>query len=217
MRKITRRAWLKSSAGLLAGGLLSSVSYAKRSPTFSPTPAEAEGPFYPLQAQKDTDFDLTNVQGASGVAQGSVIFIEGQVIDRYGKPIENAKVELWQANAKGRYAHPYDANPAPVDPNFQGWAIVPSGAEGKFRFKTIFPGAYPASRNWLRPPHIHFKISKAGYRELVTQMYFPEQELNQADFLLASKSQQEQALMIAARDADKPDVFRYRVVLAETV
>lgn len=122
-------------------------------------------------------------------------------------------VDVWQANAAGRYSHPHDPNPAPLDPSFQGWAIVPSGKDGDFRFKTVIPGAYPAEDDWVRPPHIHFKLSKRGYVELTTQMYFPDQELNDVDRLLQSKSPAEQELMIAKPSASEPDILRYQIVI----
>ena len=121
--------------------------------------------------------------------------------------------DLWQANAAGRYRHPHDSNEAPLDPNFQGWAIVPSGKEGKFRFRTVSPGAYPASDQWTSPPHIHFKVSKKGFIELITQMYFPGHRLNESDLLLKRKSKEERKLMIATKAGDRPDVYAYKIVL----
>jgi len=203
-----RRDFIKR--GLLGGafGLITGTSHAAR-----PTPAEIEGPFYPVLAQKDKDFDLTRIQGKVGVARGKIIIIQGRVLDTDGKPVEDATVDLWQANAAGRYRHPHDANKAPLDPNFQGWAIVPSGRDGGFRFKTVYPGAYPASDSWMRPPHIHFKISKRGYIELVTQMYFPGEELNDVDLLLRRKRIDERLLMIATRLQDEAEIYQYDVVL----
>ena len=87
---------------------------------------------------------------------------------------------IQQANAAGRYNHPRDPNKAELDHNFQGWAIVPSGEEGDFKFKTIKPGIYPVGGGWKRPPHIHFKVSYQGFQTLTTQMYFPGEELNKA-------------------------------------
>lgn len=182
------------------------------------TPAETAGPFYPVIAQQDQDFDLTRIEGQTRQAKGQVIIISGRVIDVDGHPVEGAVVDLWQANAAGRYAHALDARSAPVDPYFQGWAIVSSGKEGRFHFKTIMPGAYPVSSNWTRPPHIHFKISKRGYRDLTTQMYFPNQVLNTVDRLLQNKNIQEQANMIATRLIDtSTDIphFNYDIVLAK--
>ena len=201
----------------LLGGFFSSV-YAQglnAKALLLTTPEETEGPFYPLFVAKDKDFDLTEIKGSEGVASGRQVYIEGRVLDENGLPIENAIVDLWQANSNGRYRHPYDRNPSPLDPHFQGWAIVHSSQQGKFRFKTIVPGAYPASRNWVRPPHIHFKITKQGFTDLVTQMYFPEEKLNTVDLLLQRKSKAEQALMIAKHVGSEQglDIYRYDVVL----
>ena len=203
-----RRDFIKR--GLVGGalGLLTGASYAAR-----PTPAEIKGPFYPVLAQKDKDFDLTRIQGQTGVAQGTIIIIQGRVVDTDGKPVEDATVDLWQANAAGRYSHPHDSSKAPLDANFQGWAIVPSGKDGRFRFKTIYPGSYPALDTWVRPPHIHFKVSKRGYVELVTQMYFPGEKLNDLDLLLGRKSRDERGLMIAARIGGEPETYEFNIVV----
>jgi protocatechuate 3,4-dioxygenase, beta subunit len=206
-----RRAFLKTG---IAGGLsAASASVLGAATSLPPTPAEIEGPFYPIQAQKDKDFDLTQIQGKDGVASGKHIYIAGLVVDTESNPVEDATVDLWQANAAGRYRHPHDKNPAPIDQNFQGWAMVPSGAKGEFRFKTVYPGAYPVGDGWIRPPHIHFKVSKRGYVELVTQMYFPGHELNKADRLLQAKGMEEQAAMIATAISDAPETYQFRIVI----
>jgi protocatechuate 3,4-dioxygenase beta subunit len=208
MSESNRRAFIKKG---LFGSALSLLPYSAYSN--APTPKEIEGPFYPLVVQKDTDFDLTMVNDNSGVAKGKSVFIEGRVLDTNNQPIENATVDLWQANAVGKYRHPHDSNNAPLDPNFQGWAIVKSGKDGFFRFKTIIPGAYPVSDTWTRPPHIHFKVSKIGFLEIITQMYFPDHELNIPDFLLKRKSKKEQSLMIASKVKDKLDTLKYNIFL----
>ncbi len=185
-------------------------------PERAPTPPEIEGPFYPVQAQKDRDFDLTRVEGLDGVARGEQVWVGGRVIDQHGAPVEDAVVDLWQANAAGRYRHPEDPSRAPLDEHFQGWAIVRSGADGAFRFKTVVPGAYPAAAGWDRPPHIHFKVSKRGFVELVTQMYFPDQPLNDIDRLLLRKTPAERTAMIARRaepGADGLPLLDYVIVL----
>ncbi len=176
------------------------------------TPPEIEGPFYPITPQKDHDFDLTQIDGKEAAALGEVVTIRGRVVDIDGAVIEGATVDIWQANAAGRYNHPHDQNPAPLDPNFQGWAIVQSGKEGQFIFKTIVPGAYPVSKEWTRPPHIHFKVSKTGYNEVVTQMYFPGHELNDIDRLLQSKTKAEQNMMIAQSVGGEQ--LNYEIVMA---
>ena len=212
MRKISRRTAIKVC---IIGGIAASAKLSGATdylPNLLPTPPEIKGSFYPIVVQKDKDFDLTRVKGRPTSAKGDVIFVEGHVVDTTGKPISDATVELWQASSSGKYNHPHDPNPAPADPNFQGWAIVRSGEKGAIRFKTVMPGAYPSSANWMRPPHIHFKVTKRGYIELITQMYFPGHSLNEKDLLLLRKSKEERELMIA-KAAENTTKFRYRIVL----
>jgi protocatechuate 3,4-dioxygenase, beta subunit len=177
------------------------------------TPKQIEGPFYPVVAQKDKDFDLTKIEGQEGVAEGKVVIVSGYVLNTDGKPVEDATVDLWQANAAGRYNHPSDKNEAPLDPNFQGWAIVPSGKNGEFKFKTVVPGAYPASKDWSRPPHIHFKVSKLGYVELVTQMYFPGEKLNDTDRLLQRVPEADRAALIAKHIPGELETYEFKIVI----
>ncbi len=216
MKKMTRRTALKSAiiGGIAAASKAIAGSPESKSPAH-PTPPEIKGPFYPVVAQKDKDFDLTRIQGRDASAKGETIVLEGRVVNTAGAPISDATVDVWHACASGKYSHPNDPNPAPADPNFQGWAIVPSGAEGGFRFKTIMPGPYPVSKKWSRPPHIHFKVSKRGFVELVTQMYFPDHPLNEKDRLLQRKTEAEQPRMMATQTADAPRTFRYEIVLQE--
>jgi protocatechuate 3,4-dioxygenase beta subunit len=176
------------------------------------TPAETEGPFYPVTVQKDLDFDLTRVEGGDGVAQGRHIVVAGRVLDSAGNPIEDAAVDLWQANAMGRYRHPEESSDNPLDPNFQGWAIVTSGQGGAFRFKTVYPGSY-GGRAWRRAPHIHFKISKPGYRPLTTQMYFPGEPMNEKDFLYRERDEAERKLLTAAASAEDAQAYSWDIVL----
>lgn len=148
-----------------------------------PTPEQVMGPFYPVLRPLDRDWDLTRIVGKQGHAQGQVIHLAGRVVNSKGQPVRGARLEIWQANAKGRYAHPGDINPAPLDPNFQGYGVQLTDAEGRYRFKTIKPAAYPMNPinpNNMRPPHIHFDISGKKCR-LVTQMYFPGEPLNEQD------------------------------------
>lgn len=209
MNKFNRRNLLKTS---FLGAFL--TYFAKDGMAINSTPTETKGPFYPVTPQKDKDFDLTTIVGNKERAKGQIVNIIGKVIDKNSNPIENATVDIWQANAAGRYRHPHDSNPAPLDSNFQGWAIVQSGEEGLFKFKTIIPGAYPVSKTWTRPPHIHFKVTKRGYTELVTQMYFPDNELNKNDLLLQRKTKDEQGLMVAKRVEGKHNTLEYTVILS---
>ena len=213
MNKMSRRSFIKG--GLIGGAVSTMPMIAQDSylPILTPTPPEIKGPFYPVIAQKDKDFDLTRVEGSSKFAKGKIIVIEGKVLDTTGTPVADASVDIWQANAAGRYNHPHDPSNAPVDPNFQGWAIVPSGENGRFRFKTIYPGTYPAGEGWTRPPHIHFKVTKRGYIELITQMYFPGHELNEKDLLLKRKDAEDRKLMIASKISDEPEIYKYNIII----
>lgn len=180
-----------------------------------PTPAEVEGPFYPVTDQRDKDDDLTRIVGHANHARGQFVVIEGRVTDIQGIPVNQAVIELWQANASGRYNHPRDPNPAPHDPDFQGWAVIYSDRDGRYRFKTVKPGAYPATKTWVRPPHIHFKIAGKDCRTLTTQLYFPDEPLNETDLLLRSKSMEEQSAMTAKYVGKYENMieYSYNVVL----
>lgn len=177
------------------------------------TPRQTEGPFYPITEQNDKDADLTRYGSSNIPARGEIISIKGQVLDDSNTPIAKAIVDVWQANAAGRYAHERDPNPAPLDPNFQGWAIIKTDDLGRFQFKTIRPGAYPISRSWTRTPHIHFKVSSRGYQEITTQMYFDDEPLNDADRLLNQLPKEVQSTLIAKRE-NKTEPFEFNVVLA---
>src|SRR5262245_26051191 len=144
------------------------------------TPEQIMGPFYPVLKPLDRDADLTRIAGKRGHAQGKVIHVMGRVFNSKGEPVHGARIEIWQANTHGRYTHPSDTNTAPLDPNFQGYGVLLTDANGHYRFKSIKPGAYSTGPNQMRPPHIHFDI--AGRKDrLVTQMYFPDEPLNEKD------------------------------------
>jgi protocatechuate 3,4-dioxygenase beta subunit len=160
------------------------------------TPPQTEGPFYPQTSQVDEDADLTYVTGQTGTALGEVILIRGQVTSgKTCEPVAGALVEIWQACYSGRYNHPDDTNPAPLDPNFQYWGKATSKADGSYEFKTILPGAYPASATWMRPAHIHFKISHAQHKTLTTQLYFEGTPYLDTDQILQALKPSERALM----------------------
>ncbi len=153
------------------------------------TPTQMTGPFYPL-VTPDEDWDLTNVAAGSGRADGTVVEIVGRVLDEQCRPVPHAVLEVWQANAAGRYDHPRDPNPAPRDPNFQGYGRLATDEDGRYRFLTVKPGPYPVDfgpvENWTRPPHIHFKVHQTFAPTLTTQMYFAGESLNDTDLLLQS-------------------------------
>ncbi len=131
------------------------------------------GPFYPIRRLAENDWDMTQLKGHKHRAKGEVIEVTGRVLDRYGKPIRGAQLELWQCNAAGRYAHANEQSAMPLDPDFQGYASVTTSREGEWRIITIKPASY-ASPIGQRSPHIHFDIRGRDER-LIAQMYFPEE------------------------------------------
>lgn len=153
------------------------------------TPGQILGPFYPLKDWPQTA-DLTRVPDRPGRAEGQVLNVIGQVLNLSGEPVRNAKLEIWQANAHGRYTHPSDPNPAPLDPNFEGAAVLTTDRKGQYRFTTIKPAAYPAGPNLMRPAHIHFQVTGKQDR-LVTQMYFEGDPYNASDPFLNSAGRKE--------------------------
>ncbi len=161
------------------------------------TPPQVKGPFYPVVDQLDKDSDLVQVDGAAAIAVGQIVVIDGTVTNQNCLPVEGVLVEIWQACHTGRYNHPSDPNTqVALDPNFQYWGKAVTDKNGFYRFRTIIPGSYPADVGWDRPPHIHFKLAKLGYKELITQMYFAGDELNAQDKLLQQLPQKEQAKLV---------------------
>ena len=145
-----------------------------------PTEEQVEGPFYPVIKPVDQDTDLTVIRGKNEKAQGQVIYLMGRVLNLNGESLPGARVEIWQANSFGRYTHPSDTNPAPLDPNFEGYGVQVTDAEGRYRFKTIKPSGYPVPGGLTRPPHIHFCVTSSTNR-LITQLYFEGESLNEGD------------------------------------
>jgi protocatechuate 3,4-dioxygenase beta subunit len=179
-----RRSFLKIGTGVAGAVFLANPVSKAFGSVCGLTPPQTAGPFYPGESRFDPNNDLTRVPGRPGRALGQVVYVKGKVLDTNCQPIENANVEIWQACASGKYNNPRDPNPAPLDPNFKYWAETYTDSEGEYVFKTIIPGAYPANTDWIRPPHIHFKITRLGYHELVTQMYFKGEKFNDSDLIL---------------------------------
>jgi protocatechuate 3,4-dioxygenase beta subunit len=182
INNLQRRQFLKFSAIGVGTAALSLKAAAAAS--CSETPEQTSGPFFPGENQFSPDNDLTVVDGAKAAPLGQVIYIHGIVRDALCRPLAGVNVEIWQACASGRYNNKNDPNTAPLDPNFKYWGEAITDHSGAYLFKTIIPGAYPADTDWVRPPHIHFKLSKLGYHELITQMYFGGQSLNAQDKIL---------------------------------
>jgi protocatechuate 3,4-dioxygenase beta subunit len=181
---ISRRS-LVTGVGALAVPALAAPGLARSQAVLKPTAQETLGPYYPVRAPTSHDTDLTHRAGRNGRAQGQVIEVTGRVLDTAGRPLPHAAMTVWQANAAGRYTNPVDRNPAPLDPDFLGVASFGVSADGRYRLRTVKPGAYPEPSGTLRTPHIHFDVTNLDYR-LATQMYFPGEALNAKDLLLST-------------------------------
>ncbi len=178
------------------------------------------GPVFGDETVSAGDFDLTGQH--AGEPLGERIIVTGRVLDDDGKPIRNALVEVWQANAAGRYHHRVDQHPAPLDPNFTGAGRCLTDDDGNYRFISIKPGAYPWGNheNAWRPAHIHFSVFGRAFTErLVTQMYFPGDPLFRYDPIFNSvRDPKARALLVSEFDLEttKPDwalAFRWDIVL----
>ncbi len=176
-----RRDVLLKALSLAGVGLLPAIGRAQEA--LKPTWMEIIGPFYPVEKPADQDADLTLIAGKTERAKGDILYLSGRVLARNGAPVAGAVLEIWQANAAGRYAHTGDKNPAPLDPNFEGYARVVTDSEGRYAIKTIKPAAYPVPSGWMRAPHIHFDVTGKVTR-LVTAMYFEGDALNEQDRIL---------------------------------
>ena len=221
--KLTRRGVL--GLGLAAPAALVLTPLQAAAERCGLTPAQTTGPFFPLWDQVDKDVDLTRLTGHGRAARGLVIRVEGRVLDEACRPVEGALVDLWQTDSNGRYSHPDDPNPARRDPNFQGWGQATTDAQGRYAFRTIKPAAYPleflasgeadAESGW-RTPHIHFRVSKAGYRALATQMYFAGEALNGPDIVLNAVPEAERAKVVrsAVERPDSPPTYPFDLTIA---
>lgn len=160
---------------------------AQPAPTRRATPAQTEGPFYPVEFPKDTDYDLLR-NGTLSYPEGQGTWLEGSVSDLAGKPVSGAQVEIWQCDGAGHYHHAGDGGKA--DKRFQGFGRVNVDADGSYRFRTIRPVAYSG-----RTPHIHVKV-KLGRRDLLTtQLYVTDDPGNARDFLWRGLSTADRELL----------------------
>jgi protocatechuate 3,4-dioxygenase alpha subunit len=143
---------------------------------------------------------------------GEPITIDGRVTDADGKPVDDALVEIWQANAHGRYDHPDDARDLPLEPGFKGFGRVPTDAAGGFRFTTIKPGRVPAPDGGMQAPHINVTIFMRGMlKHLKTRIYFPEDPANAADPVLSRVPADRRGTLVAVPRGKT--AFEWNVVL----
>jgi protocatechuate 3,4-dioxygenase beta subunit len=196
-----------------------------RHPTRNPQPADPEAAelFAPVFGRQDVDpleADLTIQRNGEPIGQR--IVLTGRIVDGDGRPVTGQLVEIWQANAAGRYVHQHEQHPAPLDPNFVGAGRCLTDADGVYRFTTIRPGAYPWANhlNAWRPAHIHFSVFGTDFTQrLVTQMYFPDDPLFPLDPIyqsIADPAARERLVAHYDHGLNQPDVslgFRWDVVL----
>lgn len=164
------------------------------------THTERTGPVFGQGMIRNGDNDLTAQHAGEPI--GERIFVHGRVLDEDGRPVRNALVEVWQANAAGRYRHKVDGHDAPLDPNFSGAGRTLTDESGYYSFKTIKPGPYPWANhhNAWRPAHIHFSLFGAGIlSRLVTQMYFPGDPLQPLDPIFNSIPDEAARLRLVSR------------------
>jgi protocatechuate 3,4-dioxygenase, beta subunit len=179
-----RRPYFDTQPALLCPAYRSTIKRAPSMPLI-PVPqtlSEVTGPMFSPADLGSSDHDLTAQH--EGAPIGERIVVSGRLLDENAKPIAHALIEMWQANAAGRYRHDIDDHDAPLDPNFTGVGRVLTGADGSYRFVTIKPGAYPWRNHYnaWRPAHLHFSLFGLGLvQRLVTQMYFPGDPLLRYD------------------------------------
>ena len=185
-------------------------STALRGPTkplvpLQPSLSELTGPVYGHDSVGPLDHDLTKNGVQYGEPLGERILVTGRVLDEAGRPLPDTLIEVWQANAAGRYVHEADQHDAPLDPNFFGAGRCVSDAEGRYRFHSVKPGAYPWGNhaNAWRPSHIHFSLFGPSFAtRLVTQMYFPGDPLLDLDPIYQSAPAGARARLVAAFSID---------------
>jgi protocatechuate 3,4-dioxygenase beta subunit len=187
--------------------------------TIPQTLSELTGPVLPYTGTGAPDADLTRQHAGEPI--GERIILHGRVLDEDGRPVPQTLVEIWQANAAGRYAHGVDNHDAPLDPNFSGTGRAITDADGRYRFLTIMPGRYPFQNHYnaWRPAHVHFSLLGPSFlTRLVTQMYFPGDPLQAFDPIYTGVPEHARGRVVCAFDIDatEPDwslAFRFDLVL----
>ena len=184
----SRRRFL-AYAGAAAAALAAPASAVRAQTTLTPTPSSTEGPFYP---EAWTSAPAANLVRGALLANAIPLALEGRIIDRFGKPVDDARVEIWLADGLGRYTHSRDSEARDRDPNFAGFGWVKTGADGRYAFKAIRPVPYTG-----RTPHIHFAVSAPRAKKLVTQMYVEGVAQNERDSLYNNIGRAQRGLITA--------------------
>lgn len=172
-----------------------------------PTPSQTVGPYFSLGMAWLTTTDL-----AKDASAGERIVVAGCVWDGDGKPIPDSVLEVWQANASGKYTHPDDPQDTPIDPGFTGFGRIPTDTEGRFRFVTIKPGATPGSDNTLQAPHIAVTLFMRGLgRQLTTRIYFSDEPANGEDPILGRIEEPARRETLIARRIPGTNEYRWDI------
>ena len=173
------------------------------------TASQTIGPFLHI----GLDWLVTDNLAGPGVT-GERIAVEGRVVDGDGKPVADAVIEIWQANAHGRYAHPDDTQDKPLEPGFNGFGRVATDDDGSFRFTTIKPGRVPAPNGGLQAPHLNVTIFMRGMlKQLLARLYFPGDPANAEDPVLQSVPPARRESLVASPVAGRAGTIRWNVVL----
>jgi protocatechuate 3,4-dioxygenase alpha subunit len=173
------------------------------------TTSQTVGPFFKIGFQWLYRDNLVG-EGVSGER----VTIQGRVFDGDGVPVPDAIVEIWQANAHGKYAHPEDTQDKPLEPGFNGYGRVPVSSDGLFRFATIKPGMVPGPDDNEQAPHLAVSLFMRGVlRRLVTRMYFPDEPRNATDFILNLVEPARRPTLIAKKTAGAPGMLEWNIVL----
>jgi protocatechuate 3,4-dioxygenase beta subunit len=197
MSQLTRRRFLRGTAGLLAACSLPTTAG-----DLALTPRQPAGPFYPPEPPLDDDNDLTRVGERAQTALGQITDLGGRILDRNGGSLDGVRIEIWQCDAHGRYRHPRENGQHTPDLNFQGFGHTLTDQGGRYRFRTIRPHPYPG-----RTPHIHVAVFPEGEEPFVTQLYVAGEARNADDFLYRRVPEESRHLVTAEfRPAGREDV-----------
>jgi protocatechuate 3,4-dioxygenase alpha subunit len=176
------------------------------------TASQTVGPYFKIGLEW---LNCDNLAG-EGVS-GERVTIQGRVFDGDGVPVRDAILEIWQANAHGKYAHPEDTQDKPLDPGFKGYGRVPTTALGGFRFATIKPGPVPGPEGGEQAPHLLVSVFMRGVlRRMVTRIYFPDDPRNAADFILNLVEPARRSTLIAKKSGGDPGTLEWNVILQGT-
>ncbi|MEE8434608.1 MAG: protocatechuate 3,4-dioxygenase [bacterium] len=216
--RISRRGLLGTSLVLAPAALVATLSPSGKAladALCALTSPQGEGPFYPTRFGKPGN-DLFLAGAGGKLPDGDPIIVSGKVTDAKCRPAAGVVVEIWQADRRGRYQHP-SGQSGPRDPHFAYWGMALTDANGAYRFRTIFPGAY-GSGSFQRTPHIHVKVRNKGRTVLTTQMYFPGHPRNSRDFLFNGVPSGERHTVIAVEERGSgtgaPTPFRFDIAVS---